>query len=198
MSLAPELKKIKVDVGKLLLDPNNPRLFSTEEARVPLDKVGDPGVQDSTRSRLFPESGKDQFRIDELVQSIRANRYVPEAGGYIFVRRLEDSENFLVLEGNRRLVALRKLLSDADTLSREAPDVLTSIKTIEVLEIIDDIPEEKLQEKISYLLGTCHHGSHKNWSPFARAKGIYERYLEISGQDDETFSYEKRYGEAVA
>lgn len=198
MSLAPELKKISVDVDRLLLDPNNPRLFSREEARIPLDKVMEPGVQDSTLKRLFPKNDKDRFKVDELVHSIRANRYVPKAGGYIFVRKLEGADFYLVLEGNRRLVALRELLGESDALSKEHPDVLASIKTIDVLEIVDDISEEKLQKKISYLLGTCHHGSHVNWSPFARAKGIYERYLEVSGQDFEGFSYEKRYGEAVA
>ena len=198
MSLAPELKKISIDVGKLLLDPNNPRLFSREEARIPLNKVMDPGVQDNTLKRLFPKNDKDRFKIDELVRSIRENRYVPEAGGYIFVRRLERTDYYLVLEGNRRLVALRELLAETDSLVKEKPGVLASIKTIDVLEIIDDIPEEQLQEKISYLLGTCHHGSHKNWSPFARAKGIYERYLDISGQNDETFKYERQYGEKVA
>lgn len=199
MSLAPELKKINVDVGKLLLDPNNPRLFSREEARIPLDKVMDPGVQDNTLKRLFPKNEKDRFKIEELVGSIRMNRYVPEAGGYIFVRRLADSDYYLVLEGNRRLVALRELLADVDSLAKEKPEVVDSIRAIDVLEIIDDIPEEQLQKKISYLLGTCHHGSHKNWSPFARARGIYERYLDISGQDDESFSYKKKpYGDAVA
>jgi len=198
MSLAPELKKINVDVGKLLLDPNNPRLFSQEHARVPLDKVLEPGIQDNTLKRLFPKVDTNRFKIDDLIKSIRMNKYVPEAGGYIFVRRLADSDYYLVLEGNRRLVALRELLADSDSLAKENPEVLASIREINVLEIIDDIPEELLQQKISYLLGTCHHGSHKNWSPFARAKGIYERYLEISGQDDASFRYEKRFGEAVA
>lgn len=198
MSLAPELNKISIDVGKLLLDPNNPRLFSREEARIPLEKVMDPGVQASTLNRLFPNNDKDRFKIYDLVQSIRENRYVPEAGGYIFVRRLDGSDYYLVLEGNRRLIALRELLADADNLSKEKPETLTSIKVIDVLEIIDAIPEEQLQEKISYLLGTCHHGSHKNWSSFARAKGIYERYLDISGQNEDTFIYKKQYGDKVA
>lgn len=198
MSLAPKLEKINVDVGKLLLDPNNPRLFSREEARVPLNKVSEPGVQSKTVQRLFPNSDKDRFKIDELIKSIRMNRYVPEAGGYIFVRRLKDSDYYLVLEGNRRLVALRELLNQDEQLARDHPEVLASIKRIDVLEITDDIPEEQLQAKISYLLGTCHHGSHKNWSPFARAKGIYERYLQISDQDHQKFRYEKRHGEAVA
>ena len=53
MSLAPELNKIRVEVSKLLLDPNNPRLFSREEARVPLEKVMDPGVQDDMKHWPF-------------------------------------------------------------------------------------------------------------------------------------------------
>ena len=198
MSLAPELKKIAVDVGKLLLDPNNPRLFSSEERRVPLESVAEPGVQADTLRRLFPPKNKERFKIEELIQSIRKNRYVPEAGGYIFVRRLEGTEYFLVLEGNRRLVALRELAASFEEGDEEDPEVAKSVKNIDVLEIVDDIPEEQLQEKISYLLGTCHHGSHKNWSPFARAKGIFERYLEVSGQTEDTFCYNGGYAETVA
>ena len=49
MSLAPQLQRITVDVDKLLLDPNNPRLFSREESKVPLENVKDPGVQEKTQ-----------------------------------------------------------------------------------------------------------------------------------------------------
>ena len=34
MSLAPKLKKIRVDSAKLLLDPNNPRLFLQETQKI--------------------------------------------------------------------------------------------------------------------------------------------------------------------
>jgi hypothetical protein len=195
MSLAPKLQKISVDVGKLLLDPNNPRLFSRDEERVPLERVADPGVQSSTEKRITPD--KDRFKIQEIKDSIKTNGYSPEAGGYIFVRRLLDTDLYLVLEGNRRLTALRQLLGEAGTGATNKH--ISAISTIDVLEIIDDIPEEQLQEKISYLLGTCHHGSQKSWSPFARARGIYERYLETSNQTHESFVYQKTpYGESVA
>jgi hypothetical protein len=198
MSLAPKLKKITVESDKLLLDPNNPRLFSNEETRTPLESYAERGVQDRTKSRLFPKDSKDRFRIDELIQSIKRNCYVPEAGGYIFVRRLPGTDNLVVLEGNRRLVAISELLSDEELLEQEFSAVLASIKKIDVYEIIDELPEEEIQKKISYLLGTCHHGSHKNWSPFARAKGIYERYMEVSSCTEEDFKYEKEHGETIA
>ena len=52
MSLAPQLKIIKVDPNKLYLDPNNPRLFEKETEKVPLDKVTEPGVQSSTENGM--------------------------------------------------------------------------------------------------------------------------------------------------
>jgi hypothetical protein len=191
MSLAPELRKRVVATDKLLLDPNNPRLFTTEQEKVPLADVPNPGVQERARAELR----SDRFHIDELIESIKTNKYVPEAGGYIFVRSVPGTDFFLVLEGNRRLVSLRELL----ILERELDEaVLDSILNIEVLEIIDEIPEEEIQEKISYLLGTCHHGSHKDWSPFAQARGIYERYLERTGQTDDSFEYRRDDGASVA
>ena len=193
MSLAPKLKKRPVSSDVLLLDPNNPRLFSKTVERVPKVNIPDPGVQEATRQRLR-EKG-DRFRIAELCESIRRNGYAPEAGGYIFVRALTNTKYFLVLEGNRRVVAIRELLANKGDLQE---NVRNSIEAFDVQEIVDDIPEDKLQEKISYLLGTCHHGSHKDWSPFARARGIYERYLDQSHRTDENFKYEKYYGLQVA
>ncbi len=61
MSLAPQLQKITVDPNKLLLDPNNPRLFSKQEERVPLENYPDPGVQDHTKKRI--ETANDDFKI---------------------------------------------------------------------------------------------------------------------------------------
>ena len=193
MSLAPKLKKRTVSSDVLLLDPNNPRLFSKNAERMPRVNIPDPGVQEATRLRLR-ERG-DRFRIAELCESIRRNGYVPEAGGYIFVRALTNTKYFLVLEGNRRVVALRELLASKVDLQE---DVRHSIEAFDVQEIVDDLPEDKLQEKISYLLGTCHHGSHKDWSPFARARGIYERYLNQSHQTGESFKYEEYCGLQVA
>ena len=117
MSLAPKLEKRSVSTDKLLLDPNNPRLFTTEIERVPLADVPNPGVQRDTRAKLRTE--KDKFRIDELIESIKTNGYVPEAGGYIFVRALAGTEYFLVLEGNRRLISISELISQKSELDPE-------------------------------------------------------------------------------
>ncbi len=196
MSLAPELKMFAVETRKLLLDPNNPRLFTQEEERVPFEQIQDPGFQRDTAARI--DAAGDKFRISDLVDSIRTNGYIPEAGGYIFVRKLPRTEYYLVLEGNRRLIAIQKMLIDKDNLLADAPDILRTLSPIDVLEIVDDLPEEEIQEKISYLLGTCHHGSHRDWSAFAQARGIYSRYIKINSQNDTTFEYNTDGGRKVA
>lgn len=196
MSLAPQLKKIKVDPNKLYLDPNNPRLFEKETDTVPIDKVTEPGVQSSTEESVA--NINDVFGIKELVKAIQINGYQPEAGGYMFVRKLAEDGSYLVLEGNRRLTAIRKILSEKEKNLAEFPDCMQTLSQIDVMEIVDDIPEELLQKKISYLLGTAHHGGTKKWSPFAQANEIFKTYLEKSVQTKDTFQYYEANSKNVA
>lgn len=196
MSLAPQLQKIKVDPNKLYLDPNNPRLFEKETEKVPLDKVTEPGVQSSAEESVA--NIKDKFGIKELVKAIQINGYLPEAGGFMFVRKLSKDGNYLVLEGNRRLTAIRKIFSEKEKNLADFPDSMQTLSKIEVMEIVDDIPEEQLQKKISYLLGTAHHGGTKKWSPFAQANEIFKTYLEVSALNKDTFKYDEEYGKKVS
>jgi len=66
------------------------------------------------------------------------------------------------------------------------------------MEIVDEIPLDELQRKISYLLGVRHHGSLVQWTPFAQAHNIFKRYIEISGQDSESFMWDNDTGKEVA
>jgi len=195
MSLAPKLKEIRVSPKALCLDPNNPRLFSTEAHQIPLNEVHLSGNQRTAENKMFTEN--DKYRIDDLKNSIIANGYVPELAGYIFVRKLPNTDQYLVLEGNRRLIAIRRI-SDNDTLGAEYRELKESIQEIPVKEITDKISEPKLQEKISYLLGTLHQGSSQDWSPFAQAKGIFERYQIICDQSQHEFIYDEDCANKVA
>lgn len=191
-SLAPNLKKITVPTGKLLLDPNNPRLVTRDEDLNDEDDFMDSVLQDTTASRLRDASGDDAYRIKELERSIRQNGWLPV--DFIFVRKHRDGKHYIVLEGNRRVAAIRNILKDdaADPALRE------SVKTLEVMEIIDTLPPAELRRKISYLLGVRHHGSLKRWTPFAQAHNIYGRYLELSGQDWDSFRWDPEIGQRIA
>lgn len=195
--LAPQLEKISVDPNKLFLDPNNPRLFTKEEEKVPLGNVTDPGVQDRTTDRIFND--KDSFSINELIQAILIRGYMPEAGGYMFVRALPEEGRYIVLEGNRRLTAIRKILGKKLVEHQaEYPEAIRSLEEIDILEIVDVIGEEELQKKISYLLGTSHHGSKKHWSPFAEAKEVFATYLNIANQDEAGFQFDREHAAKTA
>lgn len=110
------------------------------------------------------------------------------------MRAIVGSSHYVVLEGNRRVTALRSL-KDAGQLSSS---LLASVDPLEVMEIVDNCSDTDLRAKISYLLGVRHHGSLKQWSPFAQAHHIYGRYLHEAGLTHDTFEWFDPPGEAVA
>lgn len=176
-SLVPELVKLSVDINKLILDPNNPRLITSE------DQVSDEKEAVDLHIETSKKMSAPENDIDDLVNSIISNGWIPI--DYIFVKKLDESR-YLVLEGNRRVTALKEILGRDDVGKFDK----SSINKVEVMEVCDEGDEAALKEKICYLLGVRHHGSLKKWSPFARAYNIYTRYLELANQDDETFSWE--------
>lgn len=201
--LIPKLNKIKVAPSKLILDPNNPRLTSREQDKVPEANFGDPGVIAQTESRMHPgtfgRSGKkkkndkdDKFDIRRLIESIQVNGWQPVDS--IFVKKY-DADKYLVIEGNRRVTAIRAILADD---SDESIRVKSDLREIEVLEIIPEGSSEELDKKINYLLGVRHHGSLKKWSPFAQAHSLFKRYLELAKQDKASFQWDPKIGHQVA
>ena len=90
-------------VRQLLLDPENPRLASGAEDNEPQDQL-------ALVRRLWEE-----MSVDEVAQSIGENGYYPQER-LLVVPAAEATRNneprFVVVEGNRRLAAVRLLLED--------------------------------------------------------------------------------------
>jgi hypothetical protein len=187
--LIPNLIKCSVEPEKLILDPNNPRLITRdddifEEAEA-LDR------HDNTIYKMRDIEGKDSYRIKELESSIKQNGWWPI--DFIFVKKFDD-KRYIVLEGNRRVTAIRNIRND----SNADPKLKEKLDTIEVMEITDDCSSEILKKKITYLLGVRHHGSLKKWTPFAQANNIYKRYLELADCSVEKFKYDPDVAQQVA
>lgn len=192
-TLTPTLHKISIEIGKLILDPNNPRLVTDDSNLCPEEDFVGVDLTGRTFDRMSGGKGtNDPFRIDQIVSSIKQNGWQPV--DFIFVRKIANDDRYVVLEGNRRVTALRKLLLD-ETLDQQ---LRTSITRIEVMEVVDEGDPAMLKRKISYLLGVRHHGSLRRWSAFAQAQNIYDHYLKVIGQDRETFSWHPQTGEKVA
>lgn len=189
--VVPKLKPIRVQSQKLLLDPNNPRFTTKTEERVPEDQLADPGIINSTYEKML-HGANDPYRIEELKHSIVTNGWQPVDS--IFVRPYRNGL-FMVLEGNRRVTAVQELLK-SDEIEKDLRAALQEIAVMEVEGLGD--PEAR-DRQIAYLLGVRHHGSLKQWSPFAQARNIFACYLERAGiATEEQFQWKKQFAEEVA
>jgi len=188
LNYRPKLKNIKVSLQKLLLDPNNPRFLEDHSIRVDEKDYADSGVQAETTERMR----KEAFRLDDLKRSIQTNGWQPV--DMIFVRKLEALPGqYVVLEGNRRLMALRDLKREGTL--REG--IATAVDPLLVLEVVGTTDLEESRAQITYLLGVRHHESLKRWSPFAQAHNLYKRYLEEGQMEDATFKWDERIAERI-
>lgn len=184
----PKLRPITVAPQKLLLWPNNPRLWARPGETFAEADFIDPGVQQKTRDGMNQKA----FQIPELKASLRRNGYVPV--DYIFVRAYGSGGHYLVLEGNRRVTAITQVLEEEDL----PEQIRASMESLECMEITNDLADDELERMISRLLGMRHHGALKNWTPFARAAHGHSRYLSVSNQTDESFVWDEDVAEQVA
>lgn len=188
MNYRPNLKGIEVSLQKLLLDPNNPRFLEDHALRVDEKDFADSGVQAETADRMR----KEAFRLDELKKSIETNGWQPV--DMIFVRSLDALPGqYVVLEGNRRLMALRDLKKDG----KLKGEIGAEVDPLHVLEVVGATNVEESRAQITYLLGVRHHGSLKTWGPFAQAHNLYERYLQEGRMTDATFGWDERIAERI-
>jgi hypothetical protein len=146
-----------VEVQNLLFDPHNPRLPS---------EVG-PSEKEIFRFLV------DEIGIDDLLNSIASSGVIE--GDPIIAKPAEVAGKFYVIEGNRRLAALKILNGqkigdgqaepNAPTLSA---NVAVSVKQVTVQTGWDD-------DQLEAYLGYKHVTATREWSPEAKARFVLER-----------------------
>lgn len=145
---------INVPISDLLLDPRNPRLA----------EIGLKGneSQDEVLRTLW-----ENMAVDELAFSIAANGYYQHEP--LFVER--TAEGLVVMEGNRRLVAVKILLHDEVRHKLNATNIpkITSQqkKDIETLPVI-----ESKRDEIWAYLGFKHVSGPQPWGSYSKAQYI--------------------------
>ncbi len=175
----PGLIEKNISLENLIPDPNNPRLMSGAERRIsPKD-----AAKGNCVSCTYVKMKEDEFKIHELVDSIKENGWIPVDN--IFVQEIPDQDNYLVLEGNRRLTALQVIFNDEDI---PVGDKLLSVDVF-VVEKEESESIEEYEDYISTLLGMRHHGSLITWSAFAQSKNIYTHYCREGGYTWESFEW---------
>ncbi|MFD0977589.1 ParB N-terminal domain-containing protein [Salinimicrobium gaetbulicola] len=165
----------KITLDNLYLDPNNYRLRSKPQYSEIPDLTDDKITGKALQQRTFNIiTGKNNIEVKDLIDSFKSNGFLKVDN--ILVRRLEDDKGFVVIEGNRRVAALKVLqrsfeegfdigeLDDNIFSKEEGED-----KGIEVVRYDYQNPEEYL-----ILMGLRHVSGNKKWDRYNQAKLISE------------------------
>ncbi len=196
MAINPDLLKEKtLDIKDLLLDPNNPRFSKHHNEIIPFEKVADSDVQKVAYDQML--SRANHFEIEELVAAIRTDGFIHV--DKIFVQKVKDK--YLVIEGNRRISAIKKILEDES--EEIAPELKRQITNIPC--IVIDTSEPGAEELMRKILGLRHHGSILPWKPLPAAFNLYREYMlahcsgdAVKATDPENFQYVPATAKRVA
>jgi hypothetical protein len=156
-----EFREERLSYKQLLLDPNNyryqdnPRFVYAEEKR-----FHEESVQRSAYRRL-----KDEETLVQLKNSFVTNGFIPVER--LVVRPYGDEDDtYLVLEGNRRLAALKWIAEDHESGVSVPEPILESLEAIPVV-IVEDAEDPAFYEA---LMGVRHVSGIKEWGGYQRAK----------------------------
>ena len=139
-----------VDVGKILFDADNPRLLGDD-----LTATG--RAQEALQKRLMEEPHLAFLLIDSFVEN-----------GFISYEPLvvrKGQTGYIVIEGNRRLAAVKHIVANR---SEYRETVVARLETIPVL--IFPQGDHRGQKEASTYLGVRHLVGYREWPPEAKAR----------------------------
>lgn len=165
-----------VSLRNLYLDPNNFRLIhETEQIEVSDLQLKDKTVANRTFRLLAGD--KNQY-IQDLIDSFKANGYLPV--DQIQVREL-DNGGYVVVEGNRRIAALKYLSSEFDLRSSDLGKLDSSIFSKVPVILYND------SDDIHHLtlMGLKHISGNKKWGEWNQAKLLEKMHKTHNLSEDE-------------
>ncbi len=160
-----------LDVSELRLDPTNPRL--------PEDEQG--GSQHALLRYLY-----DNAALDELIRSLADNEYFQHEP----IIAVRTNGHYTVLEGNRRLSALKILLREPEAEEEGIEPGLDDPVPAEQLERMRNVPTYVVDtaQEVHQYLGFRHIGGIKTWSAEAKARYLHgETEREVAAGSDHPF-----------
>ena len=169
-NLSSLLSPLTIDLADLLLDPNNPRFSELGEElnSVAEGRFADPKVQ----SHTFDKMRDQRFDVNELRDTIKTLGFLPM--DRIVVRRwkaVSQPPKYVVIEGNRRVTALRWLIQLHDNGKETFSD--ERLKNLQRLECL--VLDDKLAPTSATLVlpGLRHVSGIKEWGPYQKAKTVH-------------------------
>lgn len=169
-NLSVLLRPQSIHLDDLLLDPNNPRFSELGEElnTVAESRFADPKVQSNT----FEKMRHERFDVNELRDTIKTLGFLPM--DRIVVRPWRgqsETQKYVVIEGNRRVTALRWLIQLHETGKETfSPERLHNLQNLECL-VLDDATAPP--SVMLVLPGLRHVSGIKEWGPYQKAKTIH-------------------------
>lgn len=188
-----DLKTEKIEIKRILLDPNNPRFIYDDHEQVPetryaedtiqneqLEKIKDFGILDvKSKMKKLGFLTMDRVIVRPLVNengeplNNQQGEPIVDKEGQIF---------YVVLEGNRRISSAKLLKSEHERGITTLEDkIANSLNKLEVL-----VYEGQDKEMAWQIQGIRHLSGIKGWQPFQQAKFITKNYI-----DKEKMTYQE-------
>jgi hypothetical protein len=159
----------KVRLDRLLLDPNNYRFFDMDQyTKAQPNRLHEASVQQRAED-LIKLDGKEELRA--LKESIEVNGYVPVETLVIKPYDFEK-DMFLVVEGNRRVAAMRWLKRDREAGSPVSENLVESFNMLPAIVLQGEENAAKTLQHV--LMGLRHVSGIKQWGGYQRAKLVVE------------------------
>lgn len=164
MNIEPIRARISKNLKNLFLDPNNYRFVDNDQHKPVSDEdLLDPIIQ--RRTRVFIE-GNRQENIRDLIASFKANGFLD-----VDIIQVKDlgNNNYLVLEGNRRVTALKALQEAHEKgfdIGKLDPAIFRSVPF--------EIHDNNDVEKHLIVMGLKHISGNKKWSTFNQSKLLFD------------------------
>jgi len=118
------------------------------------------------------------WTLEELATSFCENGFWPQEALIAVEERLDGTNSLVVVEGNRRLAALKmiKLAKDGELHSSSWREIVNGVAEKRLRELRDDIPYILMpsREAVKSYLGFRHVTGIKEWNPAEKAEFIAE------------------------
>jgi hypothetical protein len=182
---AYEFASVLIDVEDLFLDPANPRIAVEVMLEPRLNGLTEAEFLKPNNQELIHEIINENFQIDELVDAISVSGFSAGSNDIVVKEVKGNREKYIVLEGNRRLTALRNILDDPHA----DPELQTSVESIHVKKLVYKNNKNFTEtEVVDYLLDIIHITGPLRWGPIQEAAAITRSLARILNDGPTQFS----------
>lgn len=168
--------KVSRNIKNLYLDPNNYRFVDNSDyVKVSDKELIDEKIQRRTRSFL---EGNKREKLKDLIESFKSNGFLKVD---VIQARDLGNNNYLVIEGNRRVAALKTLQEDYRTglsIGNLDPQIFLSVPF--------EIHDNSDTKNHLIIMGLKHISGNKKWAAINQAQLIYD-YLSIYWDDKDQY-----------